>query len=93
METWGVKFSDTEFCEIHSCLILGQQVILTSFMATVDTTVFFHILTMHNNLLIFHSFLSALHLRVSFGLLNNLPPFFSLPSLTVWFVNNLVLMV
>jgi hypothetical protein len=30
---------------------------------------------------------------VSFGLLNNLPPFFSIPRLTVWFLNNLVFMV
>jgi hypothetical protein len=36
------------------------------------------------------SFPSALQLRVSFGLLNNLPPFFSIPWLTVWFLNNLV---
>jgi hypothetical protein len=35
-------------------------------------------------------FPSALQLRVSFGLLNNLPPFFSIPRLTVWFLNNLV---
>jgi hypothetical protein len=39
------------------------------------------------------SFASALQLRVSFGLLNNLPPFFSIPRLTVWFLNNLVFMV
>jgi hypothetical protein len=36
------------------------------------------------------SFPSALQLRVSFGLLNNLPPFFSIPRLTVWFLNHLV---
>jgi hypothetical protein len=28
-----------------------------------------------------------------FGLLNNLPPFFSIPRLTAWFLNNLVFMV
>jgi hypothetical protein len=39
------------------------------------------------------SFLSALQLRVSFGLLNNLPPFFSIQRLIVWFLNNLVFMV
>jgi hypothetical protein len=39
------------------------------------------------------SFPSALQLRVSFGLLNNLPPFFSIPRLTAWFLNNLVFMV
>jgi hypothetical protein len=39
------------------------------------------------------SFPSTLQLRVSFGLLNNLPPFFSIPRLTVWFLNNLVFMV
>jgi hypothetical protein len=38
------------------------------------------------------SFPSALQLRVSFGLLNNLPPFFSIPRLTLWFLNNLVFM-
>jgi hypothetical protein len=32
----------------------------------------------------------ALQLRVSFGLLSNLPPFFSIPRLIVWFLNNLV---
>jgi hypothetical protein len=31
------------------------------------------------------SFPSALQLRVSFGLLNNLPPFFSIPRLTLVF--------
>jgi hypothetical protein len=30
---------------------------------------------------------------VSFGLLNNLPLVFSIPRLTVWFLNNLVFMV
>jgi hypothetical protein len=35
-------------------------------------------------------FPSALQLRVNFGLLTNLPPFFSIPRLTLWFVNNLV---
>jgi hypothetical protein len=39
------------------------------------------------------SFPSALQLRVSFGLLNNVPPFLSIPRLTVWFLNNLVFMV
>jgi hypothetical protein len=39
------------------------------------------------------SFSSALQLRVNFGLLDNLPPFFSIPRLTVWFLNNLVFMV
>jgi hypothetical protein len=39
------------------------------------------------------SYHSALQLRVSFGLLNNLPPFFSIPWLIVWFLNNLVFMV
>jgi hypothetical protein len=38
------------------------------------------------------SFPSALQLRVSFDLLNNLPLFFSIPRLTVWFLNNLVSM-
>jgi hypothetical protein len=37
------------------------------------------------------SFPSALQLRVSFGLLNNLPPLFSLEA--DWFLNNLVSMV
>jgi hypothetical protein len=41
----------------------------------------------------FPSFPSALQLRVTFGLLNNLPPFFSIPRLNVWFLNNLVFMV
>jgi hypothetical protein len=49
------------------------------------------------------SFPSALQLRASFGLLNNLPPFFSIrhqsspisvqsihPRLIIWFLNNLV---
>jgi hypothetical protein len=39
------------------------------------------------------SFPSALQLRVSFGLLNNLPPFFSILRLADWFLNNLVFMV
>jgi hypothetical protein len=40
------------------------------------------------------SFPSALQLRVSFGLLNNLPPFFSIHlRLIIWFLNNLVFMV
>jgi hypothetical protein len=39
------------------------------------------------------SFPSALQLRVSIGLLNNLPPFFSIPRLADWFLNNLVFMV
>jgi hypothetical protein len=54
----------------------------------------------------FPSFLSALQLRVSFGLLNNQPPFFNamvdgclgkrhfplpvLPRLIIWLLNNLV---
>jgi hypothetical protein len=36
------------------------------------------------------SFRSALQLRVSFGLLNNPPPFSIHPRLLVWFLNNLV---
>jgi hypothetical protein len=39
------------------------------------------------------SFSSALQFRVSFGLLNNLPPFFCIPRLTVSILNNLVFMV
>jgi hypothetical protein len=37
------------------------------------------------------SFSPTLQFRVTFSLLNNLPPFFSIPRLTAWFLNNLVL--
>jgi hypothetical protein len=36
------------------------------------------------------SFLSALLLGVSFGLLNNQPPFLFTPRLIIWFLKNLV---
>jgi hypothetical protein len=45
---------------------------------------------MKENLSLLASFFSALQLGVSFGLLNNLPPFFSIPRLIIWFLNSIV---